>query len=280
MDNQWGVQTQQTNMIDVKIVPYGILAVEPPSAICTGYYTFPRRVEGHTGKTVETSACAQCHQSLVTMVWVSLSLFLYSWALRVIDPTHCTFACLSTKSITRLFNCHGNLIALTVHALQQLPSLTSLADTNYSRLKYSMLEQWSVSPSLVTHASVSMSRQRSRTKTAHVRIGGDLAKITTRCSAAGLGKVRSVVVVKTTIHQTSFRQFIVCNRTVVGNKLPGYGWSADLLQLFISEHFLICRSACQVGCASKSIQFSMYTLIWSKVISQSLLWLFCCLRAL
>ncbi len=123
-------------------------------------------------------------------------------------------------------------------------SLTSLADTNYSRLKYSMLEQWSVSPSLVTHASVSMSRQRSRTKTPHVRIGGDLAKITTRCSAAGLGKVRSVIVVKTTIHQTTFRQFIVCNRTVVGClKLPGYGWPLevlycfDLLQLFISEHF-------------------------------------------
>ena len=46
---------------------------------------------------------------------------------------------------------HGNLIALTVHALQQFPSLTSLADTNYSRLKCSMLEQWRVLPSLVTH---------------------------------------------------------------------------------------------------------------------------------
>ncbi len=41
---------------------------------------------------------------------------------------------------------------------------------------------------------------------------------------AGLGKVRSVVVVKTTIHQTTFRQFIVCNRTVVGNKLPEVAW--------------------------------------------------------
>ncbi len=135
------------------------------------------------------------HGMSVTVLILHVSVFVSYLGDRTVppyDPTHCTLACLSTKSITRLFTCHGNLIALTVHGLQQLPSLTSLADTNYSRLKYSMLEQWRVSPSLVTHASVSMSRQQSRTKTAHVRMGGDLAKITTRCSAAGLGKVRSV----------------------------------------------------------------------------------------
>ena len=69
-----------------------------------------------------------------------------------------------------------------------------LAGTNYSHLKSSMLEQWRVSPSLVTHPSGLMSRQRCRTRTAHVRSGGDLAKTTARCSAqwvARPGKVTS-----------------------------------------------------------------------------------------